>query len=171
MSMEASAPVQKKWPAAADVPRNANPSLRDLHAEVVSAVIAGEGLSRVAELTATAAGGPVIIVLPELGGPWVGPREHLVRERLAALEVAVIDHLSDPSSAPPSELAWEVPIAGERLNGVVALLRTDEQPVRPGARVSARGGAGRPDRGRHRRGEILGRGRHLGRIAEGSANP
>jgi hypothetical protein len=131
MSTEASAPIQKR--RSADVPANASWSLRDLHAEVVSAVIAGEGLTRVAELTATAAGAPVIIVLPQLGGPWVGPREHLVHDRLAALEMAVIDHLSDPGSAPPSELAWEVPIAGDRFNGVVALLRTDEQPVHPGA--------------------------------------
>jgi len=131
MSTEASPPLLTGWQA--DVPPNADPSLLDLHAKVVGAVVAGEGLTRVAELTATAAGGPVIIVVPALGGPWVGPREHLAQDRLAALEMAVIDHLGDPGGVLPDEFAWEVPVADERLNGVVALLRTDEQSVRPGA--------------------------------------
>jgi len=131
MSTEASTPMRTRWPAG--VPANVDSSLRNLHSEVVSAVIAGEGLTRVAELTATAAGGPVVIVVPELGGPWVGPRGHLLHDRLAALQTAVIDHLRDPGSALPSELTWEVPIAGEKLNGAVALLRTGGQPLRPGA--------------------------------------
>jgi PucR C-terminal helix-turn-helix domain/GGDEF-like domain len=130
MSMDASPPVRANRPAGA--PRNANSTLRELHVHVVNAVIAGEGLTRVAELTATAANGPVVIVAPQLGGPWMGPRDHPVQGGLAALELAVIDHLSDPNSALPSGLAWEVPITGTGIQGVVALLRTD-RPLRPAA--------------------------------------
>jgi PucR C-terminal helix-turn-helix domain/GGDEF-like domain len=130
MSAETSLPVSRSWPT---VPPGGRPSLRELQAQVVNAVVAGEGLARVAELTAAAAGGPVLIVAPQLGGPWVGPREHSAHDGLAALELALIDHLNDPSGAPPSELAWEVPIAGNGIKGVVALLRTGRQTVHPGA--------------------------------------
>lgn len=103
---------------------------RELQAQVVNAVVAGDGLTRVAELTASAAGGPVMIVAPQLGGPWVGPRDHLAADRRRALELALIDRVRDPNGAPPGELAREVPIASSRIKGAVALLRSG-QPVRP----------------------------------------
>jgi hypothetical protein len=128
MSTDASSPVRTS--SSDGVPGTVSSTLSELHAQAVKAVVAGEGLTRVAELTAGAAGGPVMIVAPALGGPWVGPRDHLVPDRLAALGLAVLDHLRDPSGGPPSELAWEVPIVGERIEGLVALLRTD-RPAHP----------------------------------------
>ncbi len=53
-------------------PRSSSPGqlvarLRDLHLQMVDAVLAGDGLERVAGLAADAAGGPVAIVVPRLG--------------------------------------------------------------------------------------------------------
>ncbi len=130
MCTDATSPLHANW--SPGVPSVANSTLRELYVQVVNAVVAGEGLTRVAELTATAAGAPVIIVAPQLGGPWVGPREQLVQERLRALELAVIGHLRDPSGAPPGELARTVPIASKSIKGMVGLLRSG-RPVHPGA--------------------------------------
>lgn len=129
MSTDATSPAQTDSLA---LHRSADSTLRDLHAQVVNAVIAGQGLTRVAELTATAAGGPVLIVAPQLGGPWVGPRDHLAQDRLRALGLAVTDHLREPRRAPPSELAGQVPIASKSVNGAVALLH-DGQSMRQAA--------------------------------------
>lgn len=128
MSTDATSPAPTDL--SLDFTGRADSTLRELHAQAVDAVVTGQGLARVAELTASAAGGPVLIVAPQLGGPWLGPRDHLVDDCLAALELTLIDRLRDPHGAPPRELAWEVPIAGKGIEGVVALLRTDE-PVRP----------------------------------------
>ena len=42
--------------------------LRGVHERMVDAVLAGDGLQRVAELAAEAAGGGVAIIVPRIGG-------------------------------------------------------------------------------------------------------
>src|SRR5262245_56132752 len=93
--------------AAAETPRGA-------HLEMVGAVLAGDGLERVAEIAAAGAGAPVAVIVPRLGVPlegW-GPYERYVAARLAG---------GRPRR--PSEITSEVPIAsGGRELGAVLLL-------------------------------------------------
>ena len=66
--------------------------LRAVHLEMVDAVLGGDGLGRVAELAANAAGGAVAIVVPRLGaavtspGPAIdlAPLRRYVADRVAA---------------------------------------------------------------------------------------
>ena len=44
------------------------PSPRGAHLEMMGAVLAGEGLERVAEIAGEHAGAPVVIVLPQVDG-------------------------------------------------------------------------------------------------------
>src|SRR2546430_17578949 len=53
---------------AAPPPSSLVERLRDVHLQMVDAVLAGDGLGRVAELAAEAAGGPVAIIVPRIGG-------------------------------------------------------------------------------------------------------
>ncbi len=55
-----------------------SPTPRGAHLEMVGAVLAGEGLERVAEIAGAHAGAPVVVVVPQLGEPrggWVRPPE------------------------------------------------------------------------------------------------
>ena len=45
------------------------PSPRGAHLEMVGAVLAGDGLERVAEIASAHAGAPVAVVVPRLGWP------------------------------------------------------------------------------------------------------
>lgn len=106
-------------------------SLRQLHMEMVDAVLGRDGLGGVAKLAADAAGGPIVIVAPRLGGPWLAPAERLSHAALAALAAQLIDHIADPSRAAPAAFVHVEPIAiGHELAGAVALLR-DERAARP----------------------------------------
>jgi sugar diacid utilization regulator len=106
------------------------PQLREAHLEMVDAVLGGDGLERVAMLAAAAAGGPVVIVAPGLGGPWVAPFDHLEPLQLAALERDVMELIADPTRHPPAAHLELVPIAaGARTVGAVVLLRADEPPA------------------------------------------
>jgi sugar diacid utilization regulator len=112
--------------------------LRAVHLEMVDAVLGGDGLDRVAELAAAAAGGPVAIVVPRLRAAAVSPRgaadpvalRRFVGERVpAAANVAL---LAPPGGGPaaqrrpaevPGGVAAEVPISsGDEVIGAVLLL-------------------------------------------------
>jgi hypothetical protein len=91
----------------------ARPSPRGAHLEMVGAVLAGDGLERVAEIASAHAGAPVAVIVPRLGmgrGPW------------ARYERYVAARLSGGRPEPPSELTAEVPISsGGRPLGAVLL--------------------------------------------------
>jgi hypothetical protein len=87
---------------------------RGAHLEMVSAVLAGDGLERVAEIASAHAGAPVAVIVPRLG---VG------REPWARYERYVAARLSGGRPQRPSELTAEVPISsGGRQLGAVLLL-------------------------------------------------
>lgn len=92
-------------------------TLRRLHLQMVEAVLVGDGLGRVAELAAHAAGAPVAIVVPRRGVA-VGSPDHLVRPRLAELR----RYAGERHLAPPAGLAAQAPIAtGDDVLGLVGL--------------------------------------------------
>src|SRR5947209_18207445 len=90
------------------------PSPRGAHLEMVGAVLAGEGLERIAEIASAHARAPVAVVVPRLGTPvdsWA-PYERYVASRLAG---------GKPRR--PAEVTAEVPIAsgGQELGAVLML--------------------------------------------------
>ena len=88
--------------------------LRSVHLEMVSAVLGGHGLERVAELAGQAAGAPVAIVVPRLGVAVGASGE--VRGYVA-------DRLRGRPAPTPAEVAMEVPIAsGDSVVGAILLL-------------------------------------------------
>jgi sugar diacid utilization regulator len=94
--------------------------LRAVHLEMMDAVLGGEGLGRVAQLAADAAGAPVAIVVPRLGAAAASrgaPAE------LGPLRRYVGDRFKDrPAQVPPGVLA-EVPISsGDETIGSVLML-------------------------------------------------
>ena len=94
------------------VPSPATP--RGAHLEMVGAVVAGDGLERVAEIASAHAGAPVAVIVPRLGTPvdaWA-PYERYVAARLAG---------GRPQR--PPEVVVEVPVSsGGRDLGAVLLL-------------------------------------------------
>src|SRR5437764_14800109 len=58
---------------AAPPPSSLVERLRDVHLQMVDAVLAGDGLERVAELAAGAARGPVAVVVPRIGVAALAP--------------------------------------------------------------------------------------------------
>jgi sugar diacid utilization regulator len=100
--------------------------VRELHLQMVDAVLSGEGLGRVAELTAGAVGGPVAILVPRLAVAVVSPEEL----ELGALRRYATDRVKDRPSPLPAELVAEALIrSGDDVVGVVALLRGAEEPA------------------------------------------
>jgi sugar diacid utilization regulator len=95
--------------------------LRDVHLQMVEAVLGGDGLARVTELAADAAGGPVAIIIPRLDKAVVAPPER--EEGLAPIKRYVADRVKDrPSQVPPAVVS-EVPISsGDEVIGAVLLL-------------------------------------------------
>ena len=87
---------------------------RTAHLEMVGAVLAGDGLERVAEIASSHAGAPVAVIVPRLGAPvegW-GDYERYVGARLAG---------GRPQA--PEEIKLEVPISsGGRELGAVLML-------------------------------------------------
>ena len=97
--------------------------LRGLHLRMVDAVLAGDGLERVAELAAEAVGGTVAIVVPRLGTAVLAPHGTPASERLPELRRYVADCVADRPANPPRGLAVEIPIAsGDETVGCVLLL-------------------------------------------------
>jgi PucR family transcriptional regulator, purine catabolism regulatory protein len=94
--------------------------LRSVHLKMVDAVLSGEGLGRVAELAAEAAGSPVAIVIPRLGPAALSPG---ATADVGALRRYVGDRARGrPASVPPG-IGGEVPIAsGDETIGRVLLL-------------------------------------------------
>src|SRR4051812_16625224 len=104
--------------------------LRAVHLTMVDAVLGGDGLGRVAELAADAAGGPVAIVVPRLGAAAVAPAAAADGEAVDALRRHVADRVRDRPSALPDAVLSEVPIrSGDELVGIVALLRGEGLPA------------------------------------------
>jgi hypothetical protein len=96
---------------------------RGAHLEMVGAVLAGDGLERVAEIATAHAGAPVAVIVPRLGVPLEGWGRY---ERYVAAR------LSGGRPQRPGEVTAEVPISsGGRQLGAVLLL--------------GRGGAGAAD--------------------------
>jgi hypothetical protein len=97
---------------AADASFPATP--RGAHLEMVGAVLAGEGLERVAEIASDHAGAPVAVVVPRLGVPLEG---------WARFERYVTTRLGGGRPERPAEVRSEVPISsGGRELGAVLLL-------------------------------------------------
>jgi PucR family transcriptional regulator, purine catabolism regulatory protein len=97
--------------------------LRGVHLRMVDAVLAGDGLERVAELAADAVGGSVAIVVPRLGSAVMAPPGASGCERLAELRRYVADCVADRPAHPPPSVAVEIPIAsGDEMVGCVLLL-------------------------------------------------
>ena len=104
--------------------------LRGVHLRMVDAVLAGDGLERVAELAAEAVGGTVAIVVPRLGASVLAPRGAPMSERLPELRRYVGDCVADRLSHPPRGLAIEIPIAsGDEMVGCVLLLEGAAAPM------------------------------------------
>ena len=104
--------------------------LRGLHLRMVDAILAGDGLERVAELAAEAVGGTVAIVVPRLGAAFVAPAGSPAAERLPELRHYVGDCVADRLAHPPHGLAMEIPIAsGDEVVGCVLLLEGANAPV------------------------------------------
>src|SRR2546430_4222731 len=90
------------------------PSPRGAHLEMVGAVLAGDGLERIAEIASQHAGVPVAVIVPRLATPveaWA-PYERYVARRLAG---------GKPER--PAEVTAEVPIVsgGHELGAVLML--------------------------------------------------
>ena len=96
--------------------------LRGLHLRMVDAVLAGDGLERVAELAADAVGGSVAIIVPRLGKAVMAPAG-AASDRLPELRRYVADLVQDRPVHAPRGLAIEIPIAsGDEAVGAVLML-------------------------------------------------
>ena len=117
-------------PAGAERPDPAAPPplverLRSVHLTMVDSVLAGEGLARVAELAAEAAGAPVAIVIPRLGPAALSPGAVV---DIGALRRYVSDRARGrPASVPPL-VGGEVPITtgDETIGRVLMFGEADE---------------------------------------------
>jgi sugar diacid utilization regulator len=95
--------------------------LRAVHLQMLDAVLGGDGLDRVAALTADAAGAAVAIVVPRLGAVAVAPEAS--EEDLAVLRRYVADRVKDRPAQVPPTIAAEVPImSGDDIVGAVLML-------------------------------------------------
>ena len=111
---------------AAPPPASLVERLRDVHLEMVDAVLAGDGLGRVAELAAEAAGGPVAIIVPRIGVA-AAAGGGATDKSLPALKRYVSDRLRDRPTEVPDGVVSEVPIAaGDEMLGAVVLLEGGE---------------------------------------------
>jgi sugar diacid utilization regulator len=101
--------------------------LRAVHLEMMDAVLGGDGLGRVAQLAADAAGGTVAIVVPRLGAAAAssgGPSDLGPLRR----------YVGDRSKRRPAGILTEVPIAsGDEIIGCVLLLAADGLALAPEA--------------------------------------
>jgi sugar diacid utilization regulator len=92
--------------------------LRGVHLAMVDAVLGGDGLERVAELAADAAGGPVAIVVPRHDVAVAWPPTSVAADALGALR----RYVSSRPARVPDGMTAEAPIeSGGELLGVVAM--------------------------------------------------
>jgi sugar diacid utilization regulator len=104
--------------------------LRGLHLRMVDAVLAGDGLERVAELAAEAVGGSVAIVVPRLGTAVLAPHGAVASHRLPELRRYVADCVADRPATSPRGIAVEIPIAsGDEMVGCVLLIEGSSAPT------------------------------------------
>jgi len=102
----------------------------DLHAQMVDAVLAGDGLDAIATLAADAAGGAVAIVLPALGAAGAGAG---AERRLPAVRRFVAAQIAgQPGALPPGYVAEAAVRSGDDHLGAVVLL-DDGRPPAPTA--------------------------------------
>jgi sugar diacid utilization regulator len=102
--------------------------LRAVNAAMLEAVLAGDGLERVAELAAVAAGGPVALHIPRLTADLHGG-ESPPSEDSRWLKQWVAERVRGCSEAVPEAVLVEVPVRfRQEIVGVVALLRGDKPP-------------------------------------------
>jgi len=100
--------------------------LRELHLQMVEAVLTGDGLGRVAQLASAACGGPVAIVVPRLAVAVAYPPE----TEIAELRRYASDRVKDRPAASPPALLADAPItSGDDVIGIVGLLRGETQPA------------------------------------------
>ena len=95
--------------------------LRELHARMLEALLGGEGLERVAAITAQAAGAPVAIVIPRLDAIAVAPPASDAGLDAVA---AFVDELvaQRPAVVPPAVAAYAPIGSGDEVVGAVLLL-------------------------------------------------
>jgi len=112
--------------------------LRGVHLEMVDAVLAGDGLERVAALAAGAASGPVAILVPRIGVAVAAPAGAAPAATLAALRRYVADRVKDRPAEVPEAVLAEVPIAaGDDVLGAVILIKTPTEAAEaPGAEAA-----------------------------------
>jgi sugar diacid utilization regulator len=104
--------------------------LRRIHLGMIDAVLAGEGIARVAALAAAELGGAVAIVLPAVDLAAIEPG--IADDRVSALSRYVADRLLGRPAQVPAELVAEVGVrSGDERLGSVALL-----DARPGRHVN-----------------------------------
>jgi sugar diacid utilization regulator len=97
--------------------------LRAVHLQMVDAVLGGEGLERVAELAAAAAGGSVAIVVPRHDVAVASPAAGPAASALGALRRSVVERGRGRPAQIPDGVVAEAPIqSGDELVGVVALV-------------------------------------------------
>ena len=107
--------------------------LRSVHLRMVDAVLGGEGLERVAELAAEAAGGPVAIVVPRHDVAVASPEASPAATALPALRRSVIERGRGRPAQVPEGVVAEAPIQnGDELVGVVALVGAPDAPPEAG---------------------------------------
>jgi sugar diacid utilization regulator len=103
-------------------------SLAQAQSTMMAAVLDGEGIDRVAELAASAAGGPVAVLLPRLGAALASETSHSATD-LATLEQWLQKRLRGRPSVVPPDVVAEAPIHfRDELVGVVVLLRAEARP-------------------------------------------
>src|SRR5690349_4629349 len=97
---------------------------------MVDAVLAGDGLERVAELAADAVGGSVAIIVPRLGTAVIAPAGTPADEQLPGLRRYVADLVQDRPVHAPGGISIEIPIAsGDEAVGAVLLLDGASAPT------------------------------------------
>jgi sugar diacid utilization regulator len=109
-------------PAPEPAPLSLVERLRGVHLAMVDAVLGGDGLERVAELAAEAAGGAVAIVVPRHDVAVAFPPASPAADALGALRRYVAERARDRPTRVPAGLTAEAPIeSGGEMLGVVAL--------------------------------------------------
>ncbi len=97
--------------------------LRLTHTEMVDALLSGDGMREVASIAARRIGGPVAVVIPELGHELIEPAE----QNTVALLVTLVDYvragLAGREVGAPDAVEYEVPVRnGGSVIGAVLLL-------------------------------------------------
>ncbi|WP_041730266.1 PucR family transcriptional regulator [Conexibacter woesei] len=105
---------------------------RELHLQLIGAVLGGEGLARVAQLVSAAARAPVAILVPRLAVAAAFP----LATELGSLRRYADARVRGGAAPRPQELVAEADVvAGDDVIGVVALLRGAQLPAAEAAEL------------------------------------